>query len=164
MKYLGEKSLSSFLSGFFHVGWYIVLTCAVIAGVLCSYLFFVPLDNPTFIKIAKYMDFDLQDKDWVAFRNLPLALRLLFLPYFVAIVVLMLKLIKKAQQLFANFKKDIVFNKSNVAIIATFSKLLIPFSILTFNLSSLIASLLLLLLCEIFKNGAALQEEHDFTV
>ncbi len=164
MKYLGEKSLSSFLSRLFHVGWYIVLVGAVIAGIFASYLFFTPVDDPSFVKMAKYMDFNLHDKDWVAFRNLPLAVRMLFLPYFVATAVLMLKLIKKAQQLFTNFKKDIVFNKSNVLIIVTFSKLLIVFSILTFNLSSLIGSLLLLLLCEIFKNGTALQEEHDFTV
>ncbi len=164
MKYLGKKSLSSFLSGFFRIGWYVVLACAVIAGLFCSFLFFTPLDNPALVKMAKYTEFNLQDKDWVTFRNLPLAIRLLILPYFIAVVVLMLKLIKKAQQLFANFKKDLVFNRSNVLIIATFGKLLIAFSILTFNLSSLIASLLLLLLCEIFKNGTALQEEHDFTV
>jgi hypothetical protein len=164
MKYLGEKSLSSFLSWFFHVGWYVVLVCAVIAGIFGSYFFYAPLDDPTFVKIAKYTEFNLQDKDWVAFRSLPLAVRLLLLPYFIAVIVLLLKLIKKAQQLFTNFKKDIVFNKSNVLIISTFSKLLIPYSILTFNFSSLIASLLLLLLCEIFKNGTVLQEEHDFTV
>ena len=37
-------------------------------------------------------------------------------------------------------------------------------SILTFNFTSLLISILLLLLCEIFKNGTALQEEYDLTV
>lgn len=164
MKYLGEKSLSSFLSGFLHVSWYVVLVLAVIAGLFGSYLFFTPIDDPNVVKMAKCMEWNLQDEDWVSFKNLPLAVRLLFLPYFIAVIVLMLKLIKNAQHLFTNFKKDIVFDKRNVLIIATFSKLLIPFSILTFDLSSLMVSLLLLLLCEIFKSGTTLQEDHDLTV
>ncbi len=164
MKYLGEKSLSSILSGFFHVCWYIVFVFAVIAGLFGSYLFFAPLDDPTIVKMAACMEWNLQDKDWVAFKNLPLAVRLLFLPYFTAIVVFMLKLMKKARHLFANFKNNIVFNKSNVLIISKISKLLIGFSILTFDFGSLLVSMFLLMLCEIFKNGAALQEEHDLTV
>lgn len=164
MKYLGERSLSSFLSGFCQVCWYMVLVIAIVFGLFGSYFFLTPLNDPTIVKIAKHLEWNLHDKDWVAFNNLPLAVRLLFLPYFIAMVVLILQLIKKAQQLFTNFKKNIVFHKSNVLIIASFSRLLIPFSIITFNLSSLIASLLLLLLCEIFKNGTVLQEEHDYTV
>lgn len=164
MKYLGEKSLSSFLSGFCHVCWYIVLVFAIGFGLLGSYLFFAPLHDPLIVKLAKSMQCNLQDKDWVTFKSLPLAVRLLFLPYFIAIIALILKLIKKAQQLFTNFKKNIVFHKSNVQIIASFSRLLIPFSIITFNLSSLMVSFLLLLLCEIFQNGTVLQEEHDYTV
>jgi hypothetical protein len=169
MKYLGEKSLSSFLSGFCHACWYIVLVLAVVIGMIGSFFIFTPEDDPVMQKIVKVTEWkvpqhDKDYQDWLKFKNMPIAVRLLVLPYFLAVVVFLLKLIKKARELFANFKKDIVFNMSNVTIIRTFSKLLIPFSILTFNISSLVLSLLLLMLCEIFKNGATLQEEHDLTV
>jgi hypothetical protein len=164
MKYLGEKSLSSFLSGLCGVSWYIVLVLAVIGGTIGSYLFFTPIDDPFLTKMAQVMELDINDKDWVAFKNLPLVIRMLCLPWLVAVVVLILKLIKKAQNLFNNFKKNIVFDPANVSIIESLSKLLIPFSILTFNFSSLATSLLLFLLCEIFKNGTVLQQEHDLTI
>lgn len=164
MKYLGEKSLSSFLSGFCHICWYVVLVSAIICGLFGSYFFLTPPQDPTIVKIAAFLEWNHQNEDWVAFMSLPLALRLLLLPYFIAIVVLILRLIKTAEHLFTNFKKNIVFHASNVSIIATLSKLLIAFSIFTFNLSSLIVSLLLLLLSEIFKKGTVLQDEHDFTV
>ncbi len=164
MKYLGKKSLSSFFSVFFHICWYIVFVFAVIAGLFGSYLLFAPIDDPYIVKMTKCMLLNLQDKDWVTIRNLPLAVRFLFLPYFITIVVLMLRMLKKAQHLFTNFKKDIVFNKSNVLIISKISKLNIIFSILTFNFSSMLVSVFLLMLCEIFKKGTELQEEHDYTV
>jgi hypothetical protein len=164
MKYLGEKSMSSFLSGFFHVCWYIVLAFAVIAGLVGSYLLFAPLNDPIIVKLAQCVNGNLQDKDWVAFKNLPLAVRLFFLPYFITVVVFTLKLMKKARYLFTNFKNNVVFNKINVVIISKISKLLIVFSILTFDFNSLVISVFLLMLCEIFKNGTALQEEHDLTV
>ncbi len=164
MKYLGEKSLSSFLNVFMRVCRYIVFVAAVIVGLVGSYLLFAPLDDPAVVRMARCMEWNLQDKDWITFKNLPFAVRLLFVPYFITVIVLMLKLMKKAQDLFTNFKNNIVFDRSNVHIISSFSKMLIPFSILTFDLGSLFVSSLLLLLCEIFKNGAALQEEHDLTV
>jgi uncharacterized metal-binding protein len=94
----------------------------------------------------------------------PLIGKILILPYFGVVVVFLLQIIKKAQQLFNNFKNDLVFNKSNVMLISKISKLLIVFSILTFNFSSLLVSVLLFMICEIFKKGTTLQEEHDFTV
>jgi hypothetical protein len=78
--------------------------------------------------------------------------------------VLLLQIIKKSQHLFANFKKEIVFNENNVLAISKISKLLIVFSIITFNFSSLLVGIILLIICAIFKNGTALQEEHDLTV
>ena len=80
------------------------------------------------------------------------------------IVVLLLLIIKKSRHLFDNFKNDILFDKSNVRIISTISKLNIGLSLLTFSFSSLLLSLFLFMLCEIFENGTALQEEHDLTV
>jgi hypothetical protein len=164
VKYFGKKSLSSFLSGFFHVCWYATLICAVFAGIIGLYLLFAPIDDPIILKIAEYTEWNLQDKDWICMKNLPVAVRMLFIPYFIAIIVLALKMIKQSQALFINFKNEIVLNKSNVNIISKISKLNIGFSILTFNFSSLMVSVLLFMLCEIFKKGALLQEEHDLTV
>ena len=103
-------------------------------------------------------------QDWETFRNLPLAVKFLIMPYLAAVAVLLLMIIKKSRELFTNFKNDIVFNKSNVILISNISKLMIAFSALTFSLQSLILSVLLLMLCEIIKSGTALQEEHDLTV
>jgi hypothetical protein len=164
MKYLGEKSMSSFLSGLLKVGWYAVLAMAIIAGLVGAYLLFAPPNDLLIIKAAKSMELNLQDKDWIDFKKMPLIIRMFFMPYFITVVILILKLIKKARGLFENFKKDIVFDKSNVQIILSFSKLLIPFSVLTLDISSLMLSLFMFLLCEIFKNGTMLQEEHDLTI
>jgi|WetSurMetagenome_2_1015567.scaffolds.fasta_scaffold00017_40 hypothetical protein len=169
MKYLGEKSLSSFLSGFCHACWYIVLVAAVLIGIIGSFFIFTPEDHPAMQKLVTATEWkapqnDKDYQDWVKFKNMPIGVRLLVVPYFVVLVVLTLKLIRKAREIFGNFSRDIVFNPANVVLLRTFSKLLIPFSILTFNISSLVLSLMLFLVCEILKNGTVLQEEHDLTV
>lgn len=169
MKYLGKKSLSSLLSGILHVSWYIVLALSIFAVVMGAIILFsTPVEDPAALGIAR-VNFHIfselkNDKDWQMFKNLPLVVRILFLPYFGVIAVLLLRILKKSQRLFNNFKNDLVFNKNNVLIISKISKLLIGFSILTFDFSSLLAGILLLMLCEIFKNGTALQEEHDLTI
>jgi len=90
--------------------------------------------------------------------------KIIVLPYFAVLVILLELLIKKIQELFTNFKNDVVFNKKNVVIISRISKMSIVFSILTFSLSSLLLSIFMFILCEIVKKGTTLQEEHDFTV
>jgi hypothetical protein len=169
MKYLGKKSLSSFSSRLLQISWYIVLAGSIIAAAIgVMILFSTPVEDPAATGFAK-INFDIfnelkTDADWQTIRNLPIVVRILFLPYFGIFFVLLLKIIKKSQHLFINFKNDIVFNKSNVVIIRKISKLLIGFSIITFNFSSLLVSIILLMLCEIFKNGTVLQEEHDLTI
>ena len=177
MKYFGKKSLSSVMSGILHVLWYVVLLFTIIAPVIGAavILFSTPLGDRVVSEIAKCgtnissTDFnnsmnEKDAKDWEVFKNLPLAVKILILPYFEAVFVLLLLAIKKSQLLFTNFKKELIFSKSNVQLISKISKLLIGFSILTFSFSSLLISIVLLLLCEIIKNGTALQEEHDLTV
>ena len=164
MKYFGKRSLSSFLSIFLRVGWYVVLVFSIIMGIVGYYFFFAPNNDPMLTQIAHFMNWNIQNKDWVIFKNLSIFIRILFIPYYIVLVILILKLIKKGRDLFTNFKNEILFNKANVNIITSISKLLIPFSILTFNFSSLIVSLLLFMLCEIFKKGSLLQEEHDLTI
>ena len=177
MKYFGKKSLSSVVSGILNVSWYIVLVLSVIAPLVGTavILFSTPLGDQIVSEMGKCnlnispTDFNQSMtsndvKDWEMFKNLPLAVKLLILPYFITVLVLLLHIIKKSQLLFTNFKNDVVFNKSNVLIISKISKLLIAFSIITFSLSSLLISIVLMLLCEIIKNGTVLQEEHDLTV
>jgi hypothetical protein len=169
MKYFGRKSLSSLLCGFFRVSWYVVLVLSIIsavAGVII--LFAIPLGDPFTAEFAKnnfhFSGMDYKNTDCGNIHNWPLALKIILILYFGAIVVLMLKILKKAQHLFSNFKNDILFNKSNVRIISKISKLNIVLSILTFSFGSLLISVFLFMLCEIIKNGAVLQEEHDLTV
>jgi hypothetical protein len=170
VKYFGKKSLSSFLSGFFHVSWYVVLVISIIAAVIggAIILYSILGGDPAASEIAKgncpFFSMDHKDKDWETFKNLPLVVKIVILPYFGAVVLLLLRMIKKAGHLFTNFKNDILFDKSNVLIISTISKLNIWLSILTFSFGSLLISLFLFMLCEIFKSGASLQEEHDLTV
>jgi len=169
MKYLGKKSLSSFLSGLLQVLWYVVLVFSIIAGVVGTiFIIFTLIKDPAVSEIAKdsinIPSNSINLSDWQEFKNIPLALKIIFLPYFGVVVVLLLRIIRNSQNLFKNFKNDLVFNKSNVRIISKLGKLLLVFSILTFNFTSLLISILLLLLCEIFKNGTALQEEYDLTV
>ncbi len=180
MKYFGKKSLSSVLSVLLHISWYIVLVMAILAPLIITgiIVFSTPageslLNRPavsvseTNVLTIGKNDMDIQGKDlqdWNKFKSLPLAVKILILPYVEAILIILLLILKKARGLFTNFKNDIVFDKSNVEIIRGISKLSIVFSIATFSISSLLVSLLLFMLCEIFKNGTALQEEHDLTV
>jgi hypothetical protein len=105
-----------------------------------------------------------EKQEWDTFINLPIYVKLVLVPYLGIIIVLLLKIIKISQSLFTNFKNDIVFNNRNVEIISKTNKLLIAYSIMTFNLSTMLVCVLLLMISEIFKNGASLQEEHDHTV
>jgi hypothetical protein len=166
MKYFGKKSLSSAVSRILHVFWYVVLVGSIItAFLLILNMFNISFGDPITSEIAKFNGMDNKDKEsWEEFKNIPFFLKFIIFPYFGAFVVLVLQIIKKSRLLFINFKNDIVFNKSNAVIISTISKLNIVLAIITVNFSSLLASVLLFMLCEIFKKGSALQEEHDFTV
>ena len=159
MKYFGEKSLSSVLSTLFKIAWYLVLVAAVIAAV--GGLFFIAsgaLHDPD------AMGMDMKNTDWQHIRELPSVVIILFPIYVGVLAVLVLNIIKKSQLLFANFKNNIVFDQSNVTNTSNIGKLMVWFAILTLNLGTLFVSLLLLILCEVFRHGATLQEEHDLTV
>ncbi len=160
MKYLGEKSLSSFLYRFIQVVWYFTLVVSILVIVFgTTVLFVIPADAPCLAKVAQRMRVTPAQ-----IKNLHIILKILIIPYIAAVAVLLLIIIKKAQRLFDNFRKNIVFKQDNVSLLTKISKLLIVFSILTFKLGTLISSLFLLVLCAIFKNGTALKEEHDLTV
>ena len=103
-------------------------------------------------------------KNWGMFSKWPLAVKILILPYFMAVLFSLFQIVNKFRQLFTNFANNIVLNKSNVHAISKLSKLFIFFSLLTINPSALLVSVVLLVLCETIKNGTILKEELDFTV
>jgi hypothetical protein len=102
--------------------------------------------------------------EWPQISGWPVALKALVLPFWAACVVVSLITINNAQRLFTNFKKDLVFHGQNIRLIANMSKLLIALAIVTWNFSTVIVSILLLIVCQIFRHGTALQEDHDLTV
>ena len=169
MKYLGKKSLSSLLSKILHVSWYVLLISSIIAVVIgVLFLLSMSCKENTAPEIANFscntFSIDANDPDWKEFQNLPLGIKFFLLPYFGIVVALLLQIIKKSRHLFDNFKNDIVFSRNNVLLISKIAKLLIAFSIITFDFSSLLVSIILLIVCDIIKNGTTLQEEHDLTV
>ena len=166
MKYFGSKSLSSLLSIILHVSWYIVLVLSSITVLLGVLSLFSKecrdVISSEFVKDICVIS-SKDEKDFEEFLKFPLALKFIIVPYFGAFIVILLQIIKKSQQLFTNFKNNIVFNNSNALIILNISKLNIAYSIITFNFTLLLVSILLFILCEVFKKGSILQEEHDFT-
>ena len=159
MKYLGEKSLSSVLSIVFKVAWYLILAISTIAGVLGVILIIV-----TSFYSTNAMGIDLQTENWMQFQKLSAFAKIFILIYLGILITLTLKIIKRSQRLFTNFKNNIVFDQTNVTHTFQIGTLMVWFAILTFDFSTLLVSLLLLMLCEIFKSGAMLQEEHDLTI
>ena len=167
MKYFGEKSLSSLMAGILKAGWIIALICSigmVVGGIV--YVFILPYAFPDFY-IAMHNVSQMSPKDlegWKAFNETPIVLKALMFPYLLAVVYFLLKVLKKSQQLFVNFRNNTVFDTSNVEVIRQINRNLIIFAVLTFNLSSLLLCVLLMMVCELFKNGAKLQEEHNLTI
>jgi len=163
MKFFGKKSLSSVMSVLLHIAWYLAFVAAIgaaIAGVVV--VFHQQLGSPFASALAKGSEKDIHN--WEMFQSLPLGVRILVLPYFGAVIALLMIIIWKSRQLFAHFRNDIVFNAGNVRITLSISRLVIALSIITFSLGSLLVGIILRLLCEIVKNGTALQEEHDLTI
>jgi len=163
MKYFGSRSLSSVTSVLLRVAWYLACAltlAAIVLGVVI--VFHAQFGSPFSQGMAKSSPADI--RDWERFQSLPLGIRILVLPYFGAVMALVLMVIRKARALFSNFKNEVVFNQGNVRVIREISKLVIALSILTFSLGGLLTGVILLLLCEILKAGTSLQEEHDLTV
>ena len=163
MRYFGKRSLSSAVSVILHVAWYLALlaaVCALAVGVVI--VFHAQLGSPFASGLAGSSAKDIYD--WQSFQSLPLGVRILILPYFGAIMTLVIIVIRKSRQLFDQFKNAIVFNKGHVQAILQVSRLIIALSIITFSLGTLLVGIILRLLCEIVKSGTVLQEEHDLTV
>jgi len=170
MKYLGEKSLSSVVYGVMIVSWYILLFGGIIGFIILSIgMFSEPVSAPgDSAKSQMLFEFFTEVKKdpeaWKFFSTAPAGFKVMALMMLVALDILLMVIVKKAQKVFKNFKSNIVFHAENVAILSKISKLLIVFSIFTVNFSSLLVSIILLIFADVFKNGAILQEEHEYTV
>jgi hypothetical protein len=170
MKYIGKKSLSSFLSAALGVLWWLLLAALIVYGVVVLInLFDITPGDPFTEKIAT-LDMNNSGGNiffyfhWSQIVNWPVAVKIIVMAFFIACAVLRLIILRKAQRLFINFKNNIVFDKRNINIISSMSKLLIAAAIITYDFGTLFISILLLILCQIFRHGTALQEEHDLTV
>ncbi len=163
MKYFGNRSLSSVMGALLNAAWYLAWIFAAIAIVLAVVIVFhAQFGSPFAEGLAGSSKADI--RDWEMFQSLPLGIRILVLPYFGALMALVLIVIRKARALFLNFRNEVVFDQGNVRIIREISKLVIISAVLTFSAGSFLAGVILLLLCEILKAGTSLQEEHDLTV
>ena len=170
MKYLGKKSLSSFVYGLMIMSWYLVLIGGIIGGIIISIAMFSdPVNAPgtsaeSHLKFELFNEIKKDPEAWKFFTSTSIMFKILALGILSGLGILLLVIINKARLIFKNFKNNVVFHEDNVKIISIISKLLIAFSIVTMNFSSLVLSLILLILADVFKNGAELQQEHDLTV
>lgn len=169
MKYFGKKSLSSFLTVFLKIALVLAVIIAFIGITVGSFVLLAePETDPNATGFAAFNYYFFQelkdDADYIETSGFPFGIRLLFIPYMLAVMTLIILIIKRAQSVFANFRDDIVFNKSNVKIISQLGKLIIPLSILTMNLAAFIVAVLLLFLCRIIDNGTVLKEEQELTI
>ncbi len=163
-KYFGDRSVSSWTSRILQASWYIVLVLFLaLTAFLALGLFDITFGDPLTAEVAKAA-MNETDPDWVELRKMPIAAKVLVFPYLAAITALLLMIVKKSRRMFMNFRNDIIFSRENAVIASGTSKLLIGFSVLTFNFTTLLVSLMLLMLCEIFKSGTALREEQDLTI
>lgn len=167
MKYFGKKSLSSFISSFLHIAWWTILIGSILAVLVGTVILVTKeIREPIGSEISKELTkMSAKDQhDMQEFLKQPLAVKALVIPYFAAIIVLLLIIIRKAQEVFTNFKNDVVFSKANVVLISKVAKWNVAFALVTFNLTSLLTSLFLMMLCEIIHKGAKLQEAQELTV
>lgn len=163
-RYFGQGSISSWAGIGLHVGWYVVLFLFLAGmGYLALALFDLNFGDPLSAIIAKTARSE-TDPEWVAFRKLPALEKAFVFPYLTAVLVLLLMIMKKSRKLFLSFSNNVIFSRENAVTTASTSRLLIGFSVLTFNFTTFLVSLMLLMLCEIFKNGTTLKEENDLTI
>ena len=161
MRYFGEKSLSAWIHLALKAAWYLVIVGSISLIAFLAIALFPALGGNTSTLICQAGQ---SDPEWRDFVALPTSLKALVFPYLGLVTYLLLQVLAQSQRLFANFRHNAIFTAENVASLSKLSRYLIAFSVATFNASTLLVSLILLLVCEIFKNGTALQEEHDLTV
>lgn len=161
MRYFGDNSLSSWIYRILQVCWYLALVGSLSLMAFLAVAAFPEIGGSASAVICESAKDDLEWRQFVAY---PWNVKILVFPYLALITILLLKILSRSRFLFDNFRHNAIFTRDNAAGLSALSKLVIGFSIATFNFGSLLMSLILLLVCEILKNGTALQEEHDLTI
>lgn len=165
MRYFGEKSLSSLLYRVTQAAWILAIPAMAISCVLLFFVIFqIDLGDPMTSGLAKECASMDADPDWREMMSLPWPARALVFPYLWLATFLVVQILRKSQRLFDNFRRNVVFRTSNVALLTNLDKYMIALAVVTFNPATLLVALILLLVTEILKDGSALQEEHDLTV
>lgn len=161
MRYFGESSLSSWIHRILQVSWVLVMVGFVVFTGFLAVAAFPEVGGKASAAICEAGK---SDPEWVEFVRLPAYVKAMVFPYLMLVAFLLLQVVSQSRNLFSNFRQNSIFTTQNVASLSRLSRYLIGFSVVTFNFSTLLVSLILLLVCEIFKNGTALQTEHDLTV
>lgn len=167
MRYFGPRSLSSVLQRVLAVSWFAILAMVVALSSFLAIAFFnLNFGDPVTGSIVEcsYSASSLADEEWRDMHAQPVWIKALVFPFLAIATTLLLLVVSTARKLFANFAQEVVFRHENVALISRTAKILLAFSALTFNFTSLLVSFILLMLCEILRTGTALQEEQDLTV
>jgi hypothetical protein len=181
MRYFGTKSLSSVVVTILSVFWVltiIVTVLAPVAGTAAIYLStpqgqaFIAEAKSKHPEWAKANDAHSsetasqkkENEDWEQFKDVPLPVKILLLPYGLGVLALLLVVLKRARTLFKSFRDEPIFRRENEQLMRGLAKLLIILGIATFDRSTLLIAVILLMACEVIKNGTVLQEEHDLTV
>jgi hypothetical protein len=170
MRYIGKKSVSSFINVVLKVAWWLLLACLLLFCLVVVFkLFSIDLGDKMSEQIAG-LDMSDAGQNWLLWFDYnqiatwPMAGKIIAFVSFLACGVLRLWILRTVQRLFANFTRDIVFDYKNVRLLSTISLFLIISSVINWSLGMLMVSLLMLILCEIFKKGSTLQEEQNLTV
>jgi hypothetical protein len=161
MRYFGERSLSAWIHRILQASWYVVLLASLALMAFLAVAAFPEIGGKASAVVCESAK---NDHEWRAFVACPAYVKALAFPYLALVTALLLMILGRSRSLFDNFRHEAIFTRDNAANLATLSKLVIGFSLATFNFGALLMSLILLLVCEILKNGTALQEEHDLTV
>jgi hypothetical protein len=181
MRYFGPKSLSSAAFIFLSIAWVLTIAVTAIAPIVGSaVIYFSTPQGEAFLEkasvqhascleskdaLAKDMVVkDSDKKDWAQFKAVPLPVKILLLPYVLGVLSILIVAIRRARLLFKSFRDEPVFRGQNVELMRGLARLLILLGVVTFDFSTLLIALILLMACEVIKSGAALQEEHDLTV
>jgi hypothetical protein len=180
MRYFGAKSLSSVAVKVLCVVWVLMIIATVLAPVAgAAVIYFSTPQGEAFLTEAKakhpvrdsHHDFgdcatscQKHDPDWEKFKAVPLPVKILLLPIVLGVLGLVLAILRRAFALFKSFRDEPIFRKENEQLMRGLAKLLIILGIATFAFSTLLIAVILLMACEVLKNGTVLQEEHDLTV
>lgn len=158
VKYLGDKSLSSLIEKLLSVFWWI-MAALMVTGVPLEILalFRIPGEGSPLYAVLTYVEIPFSAARSSAYK-------VMILLQIAVIVPVTLILIRKLRDLFRNFRLNLVFRSENITLLGQLALLFLLLSAASLNILSLILSIVLLVLTEIFKRGAALQEENDWTV